>query len=484
MPIFGQVWLWSSLAFLLGALLCWALVALPARRRVVELETELAGRFRPPTRTDRPAPRHRARAKEFEENGGAEQPAERPQPRLPERIAEGSAERIGERPLERPVPPLPEPPADRGEGRRPMLPPLPREPERAAGQSALPTREPGQSAWPSALGSGFGSPIRPYADDADVTSTELSDQPLVPPYRQSETDALARLEGRGWFDDEAAGKGEPLEAIRPLNAADLADLDTRLVDDAAETGSAPEEPGTVFTQHTSPIPSDLIRTLDDTGAAADTTSVITADAVSDEPADALVDDLADSGTETPIAEQTIETEPAAAPAVHDQTEVMPAVTESEPSDSSGPRHADDPKLTAGVTLSADTDLSPLPKRVPGKPRERAPFGVEVAAPDPGASSENEPTRALFEPIRAADDVPVVPPPHRIRGDGNGHGPFGPSSAMPLPGGGSPSPEFTIKASVSALRYCTPDSPQFGRTVAEVWFKTSADAERVGFRPVT
>ena len=29
MPIFGQVWLWSSLAFLLGAFLCWALVARP-----------------------------------------------------------------------------------------------------------------------------------------------------------------------------------------------------------------------------------------------------------------------------------------------------------------------------------------------------------------------------------------------------------------------------------------------------------------------
>ncbi len=77
----------------------------------------------------------------------------------------------------------------------------------------------------------------------------------------------------------------------------------------------------------------------------------------------------------------------------------------------------------------------------------------------------------------------MPPPHRVRGDGNGRGPFGPGSAMPLPDGASPSPEFTIKASVSAQRYCTPESPQFGRTVAEVWFKSSADAERVGFRPV-
>ncbi|MCA1655785.1 MAG: hypothetical protein LC635_04965, partial [Pseudonocardiaceae bacterium] len=46
MPIFGQVWLWSSLAFLLGAVLCWLLVARPARNRVGELEAQLATRAR------------------------------------------------------------------------------------------------------------------------------------------------------------------------------------------------------------------------------------------------------------------------------------------------------------------------------------------------------------------------------------------------------------------------------------------------------
>src|SRR3954453_19888756 len=42
MPIFGQVWLWSLLAFLLGALLCWVLVVLPVRRRISALESRLA----------------------------------------------------------------------------------------------------------------------------------------------------------------------------------------------------------------------------------------------------------------------------------------------------------------------------------------------------------------------------------------------------------------------------------------------------------
>jgi len=145
----------------------------------------------------------------------------------------------------------------------------------------------------------------------------------------------------------------------------------------------------------------------------------------------------------------------------------------------------------GVAVRVDPTPSALPKRVPGKPRHQIPFGVEPSAtpePEPVAAADQAPesARSLFEPIVPAADegMATPPPPHRLRqGSGGGRGPFGPGSAMPLPGGASPSPEFTIKASVAALRYCTPESPQFGRTVAEVWFRTAADAERVGFRPV-
>ena len=56
MPIFGQVWLWSSLAFLLGAVLCWLLVARPARNRVGELEAQLATRARRQSAPERPEP--------------------------------------------------------------------------------------------------------------------------------------------------------------------------------------------------------------------------------------------------------------------------------------------------------------------------------------------------------------------------------------------------------------------------------------------
>ena len=177
------------------------------------------------------------------------------------------------------------------------------------------------------------------------------------------------------------------------------------------------------------------------------------------------------------------TEPS--PTAAEQTAVVPVSEQSE----QGP---EEPKIMPGVTVQAEPTKSKLPKRVPSKPPSRTPFGVQTtspATPQPQIGQATDVTdapRSLFEPIVPAADegTSTPPPPHRLRqGSGGGRGPFGPGSAMPLPGGASPSPEFTIKASVAALRYCTPDSPQFGRTVAEVWFRTAADAERVGFRPV-
>ncbi|MDQ3404061.1 MAG: hypothetical protein M3548_11780 [Actinomycetota bacterium] len=163
--------------------------------------------------------------------------------------------------------------------------------------------------------------------------------------------------------------------------------------------------------------------------------------------------------------------------------------------------ADEPERTPNV----------LPKRIPAKPQSRIPFGVQTAAPiAPSVATTNTASntelvpdreRSLFEPIRAAGEdtpaaKPLPTPPHRLRGARALQqpplnsvdtfvppGPFGPGSAMPLPGGQAPSGEYVVKASVTALRYCSPESPKFDRTVAEVWFRTVAEAERVGFRPL-
>jgi hypothetical protein len=100
--------------------------------------------------------------------------------------------------------------------------------------------------------------------------------------------------------------------------------------------------------------------------------------------------------------------------------------------------------------------------------------------------------SLFEPSVQPNQVaaaavaaaPEPPPARQAAGDAVPPGPFGPGSAMPRPGGGAPSDAFEVKASVTALRYCTEDSAQFPKMVAEVWFRTAEDAERVGFRPLT
>jgi hypothetical protein len=314
-------------------------------------------------------------------------------------------------------------------------------------------------------------------------------------------------------------------------------FDSRLVDDETSIGHALEaaepEParpaieddgGTVFTQRTHPIPGELIRQIDEAGK-------------NEQQSDGFVDDLEDDPheSEPERRERTVESEPVEPPPVEQPPVEEPAVArqEVEPAASNGlpkrePRVTAPPELpqeqtevvaairdtasdlprrvpkqskmiTPGVAVRVEPTPNALPKRVPGKPRHQVPFGVEpteepaaassataVSAPTQEAPQVPDSPRSLFEPIVPAADegAPTPPPPHRLRqASGGGRGPFGPGSAMPLPGGASPSPEFTIKASVAALRYCTPESPQFGRTVAEVWFRSAADAERVGFRPV-
>ena len=82
--------------------------------------------------------------------------------------------------------------------------------------------------------------------------------------------------------------------------------------------------------------------------------------------------------------------------------------------------------------------------------------------------ESEPT--LFEVDMAAPEpqtADVVP------------GRYGEGSADAVPHQGPPD-GFTIKGNAQSMLFHTPDSPYYGRTKPEVWFRTEADAERAGF----
>ncbi|UOX86704.1 hypothetical protein MUY14_33890 [Amycolatopsis sp. FBCC-B4732] len=137
----------------------------------------------------------------------------------------------------------------------------------------------------------------------------------------------------------------------------------------------------------------------------------------------------------------------------------------------------------------------LPKRQPREATVRGGFDapqpiqpsmrtVERREPDLSGGHSGSLFEPSVQPNQAAIAAPEPPPARQAAGDSVPPGPFGPGSAMPRPGGGAPGDSFSVKASVTALRYCTEESAQFPKMVAEVWFRTAEDAERVGFRPLT
>ncbi|WP_185446550.1 hypothetical protein [Kribbella qitaiheensis] len=78
-----------------------------------------------------------------------------------------------------------------------------------------------------------------------------------------------------------------------------------------------------------------------------------------------------------------------------------------------------------------------------------------------AGESHEPT--LFD--EQLDDVPP--------------GRYGEGSAEAVQHQGPPD-GFTIKGNAQSMLFHTPESPYYGRTRPEVWFRTEADAERAGF----
>ncbi|TDU82330.1 hypothetical protein EV138_7220 [Kribbella voronezhensis] len=115
-------------------------------------------------------------------------------------------------------------------------------------------------------------------------------------------------------------------------------------------------------------------------------------------------------------------------------------------DAAPPRSPDPEPVPAGPAAPA----TPAPPVVPAQFSQRM-DGGEPAVP------------TLFdEPM---DDVPP--------------GRYGEGSADAVPHQGPPD-GFTIKGNAQSMLFHTPESPYYGRTRPEVWFRTEADAERAGF----
>ncbi|TCO65280.1 hypothetical protein [Actinocrispum wychmicini] len=411
MQIFGQVWLWSLGSFLLGALFTWLLLVRPMRKRLAELET--AGQARPaPTRFAEPLPGPTAADKSLDD--------------LFDSQTRGA-------PLA--LPPLP---VSAPQVAPPML-----APEPIKGNLDL---EPPTSSIQNRLDP---TPAAPPTDDSD---TELSDSSwrsftesttvFVPP-TDLRIPKVAEPSDEDWF-----ARDEDPHAITDV-----------------EDDEAVDETGTIFTQHTTPIPAEVIRSLDESQpppAVAEDSPTEMTQAIAPPPAarhGLAVED-------TPAHSYEPEPEPA-----HASFEAPPA--HDYPPEPVHPAHESEPAAQA-FEPAHQPAMTQVYEPVPAEAVDAEPYVPEpTQAFDP---APQEGTRSLFEPV-----VPVAEHDVDESGDFVPPGPFGPGSAMPLPGGGSPAPEFNVKASVTALRYCTRDNPQFDRIVAEVWFRSPGDAERVGFR---
>ncbi|GAA1622237.1 hypothetical protein GCM10009744_06850 [Kribbella alba] len=117
----------------------------------------------------------------------------------------------------------------------------------------------------------------------------------------------------------------------------------------------------------------------------------------------------------------------------------------------------------------------------------APEPDQPAAPEPAVQAPPEPKVPVFSRrMEAADDqaVPtlfdapveaeIVVPAKEVPA-----GRYGEGSADAVQHQGPPD-GFTIKGNAQSMLFHTPDSPYYGRTKPEVWFRSEADAERAGF----
>jgi hypothetical protein len=92
-----------------------------------------------------------------------------------------------------------------------------------------------------------------------------------------------------------------------------------------------------------------------------------------------------------------------------------------------------------------------------------------------ASADPEPAPDVLAELAAPGQQDVVP----AESDEVPPGQYGEGSADAVPHQ-SPPDGFTIKAKAQSMLFHTADSPYYGRTKPDVWFRTEADAERAGF----
>jgi len=139
-----------------------------------------------------------------------------------------------------------------------------------------------------------------------------------------------------------------------------------------------------------------------------------------------------------------------------------------------------------------TWVPPMP--VPaGKPvASSAPVPRHAAATPEAATLDPEPTgeapkhaaattNGSAPPVESAPAPPAPAEPEPAPNPLFAEAPAEPETgAAPLSDGSAPGPEFVIKGNGDSMLFHTESSPYYGRTKAEVWFRTEEEATAAGF----
>ncbi|WP_409466941.1 hypothetical protein [Amycolatopsis sp. GA6-003] len=469
MSIFGQVWLWSLLAFIVGAVLAWLVLARPARKRVHELETELASAHADTARAAASTPARTAvlpPAEDWTRDRREHAPTE---------VIQATSAFEPEAEYDAEYRTAPEPaaagkPADSAED---DVDEAFAQAEAREQQNGLFDSAPAETA-PEDSGSAYRAAATEYLQPADTGSHRVAE-----PAEEHDSGYHRVAESADEQDSGYHRVAEPAEEH---------DSGYHRAPEPAEVPAAdysePERPDEQEQSHSLTGPADglssLERRLDPApvdGAAAESEPVSLF-----RPGPGRAAEPEPDWFSQPDGAQRSPFEEPAEPAVGHLEE-----------DSTTDHLIPNPEPAAESTEDTAESSQGLPKRQrresprggfdPPRPIQPSMRPVERREPDLAGGHSGSLFEPSVQPNQAAMAAPEPPPARQTADDAVPPGPFGPGSAMPRPGGGRPAEGFTVKASVTALRYCGEDSPQFPKMVAEVWFRSAADAERVGFRPL-
>lgn len=511
--LFGQVWFWSLLAFLVGAVLTWVLLVRPAQQRVQQLERQPRGeRPTPAPPTDQAQPQQ-IPPRPAQQAGHPHAPYQQPpsQPAWPGQQSQEPGD-VESHPrtrwLERDS--LQDARTQRGEAPEQRAQQVPEQrldvsPDAPEQQPEVPgqhTQVPDQFEFVPA------EPPAPYGQQEEDFHSELERQYREEYEREYPEDAQGYPEDYHHYAEDQqdyATEYERDEHAEPeftgrVHPASYTDTPGRQGHDAAQADwpGAPAEhddaeaPTRAWRQQP---PADLSGSnvgnrLGDIDEQPELGGLDDFDAESD------ATDQRAAPTQRPggLFEPSGPAEPNGANEDEGQNGNGYPSPDAQPSasDATGTAAAPDPAAEQQDD-GGEPDIDPvtgLPRRrrgasnrirggfAPPRPIEPSIRPVTRRTPQRGVSSGS-----LFEPRRGEQAGGVAQASGHAEAAEVPPGPFGPGSAMPLPGGGRPDPSFTVKASVTELRYCAEGSPQFASMIPEVWFATPNDAERVGFRPV-